>query len=239
MSGSYTVSQSGSESRRWWRIAGALALAHIVLMLASFSLQKVAPLGSTSSTVVADHIQLSMSKGFAGGYLTVLSFLVFMIDAALITRLVRGRSMASQWWSSTASATAGLYVATTFVGLAALGGALYDGHRGASVSLVTTLVDVHWFAIFLATAALGAFTLALCCAAHCTRSLPRWVSYSGAVVGALCILTVPGARIGLTNLATVVWLIWFALFAIVSLRAPGSHVADETEPTSTEFVGVK
>jgi hypothetical protein len=231
MSDSEAVAYSGSESVRWWRVAGALAVVHVVLMLASFSVQKVAPLGSAKATVIADHVTWSMSKGFVGGYLTLLSFLVFLVDAALITHLVRGYGVASQWWASTARASAGLYVATTFVALAALGGALYDGHHSAPVSSVTMLVDVHWFAIYLATAALGLFTLGLGCAARSSAALPAWVSYSGVGVGALCILTVPAARAGLTNLATVVWLIWFVVFAIVMMRSPKAHATTDTAAT--------
>jgi hypothetical protein len=222
---------STSDTNRWWRVAGALALVHVVLMLASFSLQKVAPLGSSTATVVADHVDWSMTKGFAGGYLTMLSFLVFLLDATLMTRLVRGRTDASQWWASTSAAAGGLYVATTFVGLAALGGALYDGHHGSAIGVVAMLVDVHWFAIYLATAALGLFTVALSCAARVSRTLPRWLTHSGVAVGTLCVLTVAGARAGLTDIATVAWVVWFVALAIVAMRAKQTVNIDEAAPT--------
>lgn len=220
---------------RLWRIAGGLAIAHVVLMLGSFTLQKVAPLGASQAVVIADHVQWSMAKGFTGGFLTLLSFLVFLVDATLIARLVRGRTETSRWWAATAAAAAISYVATTFIGLAALGGALYDGHHGAPVTTVTALVDMHWFAIYLATAALGLFTLALAGAGHAAAALPRWTSYTGYLVGAICILSVPAARSGLSDMATLVWLVWFVAFAIVALRRPRQAVIDR--PAASVLVG--
>ncbi len=220
---------------RLWRVAGALALAHVVLMLGSFTLQKVAPLGSSQAVVVADHVRWSMTKGFTGGFLTLISFLVFLIDATLIARLVRGRTETSRWWAATV-ATAGVgYVATTFVGLAALGGALYDGHHGAPVTTVRALVDVHWFAIYLANAVLGVFTLALASAGYAAGALPRWISYTGYLVGAICILSVPAARTGLSDTATLLWLVWFVAFAVVALRRPRQTVLDR--PSTSVLVG--
>ena len=87
---------SGTTSVRLWRVAGALALAHVVLMFGSFSMQRVAPLGASSATVVADHVDWSMAKGFAGGYLTTLSFLVFVLAATLIGGLLRGGTETSR-----------------------------------------------------------------------------------------------------------------------------------------------
>ena len=72
-----------SPDRRLWTLAGVLALAHLVLMFGSFALQRVAPLDATTATIRADHMDWSMTKGFAGGYLTALSYLLLLVCAAL------------------------------------------------------------------------------------------------------------------------------------------------------------
>ena len=114
--------------------------------------------------------------------------------------------------------------------MAELGGALYDGHHGAPEALVAELNHVHWFAIFLATAALGVFTLAVAAGALLTGVLPRWVAYTGFAAGALCILAVPAAGAGLVNGATLVWVAWFVGLAVAALRGP--RVRPELEPLS-------
>ena len=72
---------SAVSERRLWRVAGGLAIAHVVLLFGSFSVQWVAPLEATQGTVIADHVRWSMAKGFSGGYVTCLSMLVFVLAA--------------------------------------------------------------------------------------------------------------------------------------------------------------
>lgn len=204
---------------RLWRLAGWLALAHVVLMFGSFALQRVAPLGADAATVSADHMQWPMAKGFAGGYLTCLSFLVFLLVATLFAQLLRGDTELSGWLSSTMVAAGAVYVAVTIAAeLAPLGAALFDGHHGAPPTTITALVHLHWFAVYLATAVLGVFTVGLAGAARATGALPRWVSYTGFAVGLLCVVSVPGAGLGLADLATAVWAVWFLGVAVSALR---------------------
>ena len=207
-------------SSRVWRLAGALAIAHVVLMFASFSLQKVAPLGAANATIAADHIAWSTTKGYVGEWLTVLSFLTFLAAAALLTRLLRGATEISQWLSATSLAAATIYVTLTLVGVAGLGTALYDGHHGSALSDVALLVRFHWFAIFLGTIVLGVFTAGVALSVISTRLLPRWVGYAGLVPGLLCLAVVPGLDVSLVNLATVVWVLWFVAIGVTAVRGP-------------------
>ncbi len=85
-----TAATHPSPGRRLWTLAGALAIAHLVVMFGSFALQRVAPLDATADTIRADHMDWSMTKGFAGGYLTALSYLLLLLCAALLARLMRG-----------------------------------------------------------------------------------------------------------------------------------------------------
>ena len=213
------MDEKSNRNRRLWQLAGALAITHIVLMLGGFSLQRVAPLGASPGTVVADHVTWSMTKGFSGGYLVCLSFLVFVLFANLLARLVRGESELSQWLASTITACAAIYAAVTLgSALPALGAALYDGHHGASLATVSTLDHVHWFGVFVATIVLGAFTLSVAAAIWVTRALPRWLAYGGVVAGLACLGGVAGANPDLVNDATLVWMVWFIALAVSALR---------------------
>jgi hypothetical protein len=215
------MDERSNRNRRLWQLAGGLAIAHVALMLGGFSLHRVAPLGASPSTVVADHVTWSMTKGFSGGYLVCLSFLVFVLFASLLARLMRGESELSHWLASTIAACAGIYVAVTLgSALPALGAALYDGHHGAPLSTVTTLDHVHWFGVFVATIVLGVFTLTVAAAIWVSRALPRWLAYCGVVAGVACLAGVAGANPDLVNDATLIWIVWFVALAIGALRAP-------------------
>lgn len=206
-----------------WVVAGVLAITHVALMLGSFALQRVAPLGASSAVVVNDHVAWSMTKGMGGGYLTAVSFLVFMVEASLLSTLLRGTTDQSRWCASTLVGSGVLYVAATFVGLANLGGALYVGHHRADVATLTALVDVHWFSIYVAILALGLFTLATSTAVLLADALPRWVAYSGLAVGAVCIVATPLAG---PNLGTLVWIVWFVALGVSALRRRGQGAHD-------------
>jgi hypothetical protein len=211
---------------------GWLVIAHLVLMFASFSLQRVSPLGAKPATVIADHVTWSMTKGFTGGYLTSLSFLVFLLAATLLARLLRGDTEIAGWLSSTIAASGSIYVAVTFSSLSNLGAALYDGHTGAPLSTVTALDHVHWFGVFLATEVLGVFILAVAAAVRATGLLPRWVAYSGFLVGAVCIAAVAGAGSGLVDAATVVWVLWLAGLAIAAFRVSRVSMSPTSRATA-------
>lgn len=208
-----------------WVVAGVLAIAHVVLMLGSFALQRVAPLGASSAVVVADHVTWSMSEGMGGGYLTAVSFLVFLVEASLLSTLLRGTTDQTRWCASALTGSGVLYVAATFAALANLGGALYVGHHHADVATVTALVDVHWFAVYVAILALGVFTVATSAAVLLTEALPRWVGFSGLGVGAICLVATPWAG---PNVGTLVWLVWFVALGVSATRA----VATESRPAT-------
>lgn len=208
-------------NQRLWRVAGVLAVVHVALMFGSFALQKVADLGAKPSAVSAAFVTFPQGKGFAGEYLTCLSFLVFLLVATLLARLLRGDSEVSGWLSSTIAASGSIYVAVTISSeLANLGAALYDGHHGAPLSSLTALDHAHWFGAFLATVVLGVFTLSVSSAVLVGRVLPRWVGFAGLVAGVVCLASGAGAHTGLNGAATLVWVVWFVALAITALRGP-------------------
>jgi hypothetical protein len=220
-----------------WRLAGGLAIAHLVLMLGGFSLQRVAPLGARSGTVAADYVRWSTTKAFTGAYVDLLAFLVFVLAATLLARLMRGESEVSGWLSSIIAATGSIYVAVTLAtAMADSSAAHYAGRHGAPLATVTALGQVHWFGVALATGVLGVFTLAVAAAAFTTGLLPRWVSYAGVVAGAACLVgAVPGAREGLVDYATLIWMVWFVGLGVAALRRPRLTVV--AAPAVSPIVG--
>lgn len=208
-------------SRQLWRIAGVLAIVHVVLLLGSYALQKVADLGAKQSVVSSAFVTSSFGKGVAGEYVTLLSLLVFLFAAMLLARLVRGEGELSGWLSSSVAASAAIYVAVSLASyLPVLGAALYEGHHGGSLQTVRAFDHLHWFGVFVSTAVLGAFTLAMAVAARVSRVLPAWLAYLGIPVGVLCLAGGEGAHLSLNGAASIVWMVWFVLVGAVALRGP-------------------
>jgi hypothetical protein len=208
-------------SRGLWRVVGVLAIVHVVSLLASYALQKVADLGGKPSAVTSAFVTFSAGKGFAGEYLTCLSLLVFLFAATLLARLVRGDSELSGWLASVVGAAGAIYVAVSLASyLPALGAALYEGHHGAPLATVTTLDHLHWFGAFVSTAVLGAFTLAAAAAIRVSGLLPAWLGYAGLAVGIICLAGGEGARMSLNGAASLAWAAWFVLLGVAALRGP-------------------
>jgi hypothetical protein len=223
------------ENRRGlWRVAGILAIAHVVLMLAGLAGGKVATVGSKPGAYIAAYVDGPLTERLAGACLASASFLVFLLAATLFARLLRGRSELGNWWASTVAASGAIYVAITLaVALPGVAAAVYDGHHGASVSIVTALSDLHYFATFASMAVLGMFTVALAAAAQVSGALSRWVAYPGYAVGLLCLAAVPGAGLGLVDDAMLVWMIWFIVTGIAALRnARSAQVQARTVPAA-------
>jgi hypothetical protein len=222
---------------RLWRVAGALALAHVVLMLGGNSLETTPLLGDTQSNVIADYVTGPMSRPYAGGYVEFLGFLVFLVGALLLARLLRGRTETSGWLAACIAGSGITYVAVTVAtGFAAGGAALYNGHHGAALTTVTTVNDIRNFGFFLSVGVVGVFTLAVAAAAQVTRILPRWLSWTGYVVGIGMVASVAAARVGGVDYASLVWLVWFVALSVVALRGP--RTAAVTRPREPVPAGV-
>jgi hypothetical protein len=214
-------------SQRMWRVFGALAIAYIVLVFVPIPGSGTTPeLGSSRAEVVKHLMNGSMPGKFAGGYEQALSALVFLMAALLLARLVRGSTEWTGWLSSMMSATAIINVASTLtVGSAAGAAAIYDGHHGAPVETVTMLNDVRSFAFFLSIADLGVFTACAGAAMLVTRTMPRWLGWSGIGTGVLCLIAVAGARNGAHNIANLVQFVWWIALAVLALRKPADEAA--------------
>jgi hypothetical protein len=104
------------------------------------------------------------------------------------------------------------------VGFPAGAAAIYDGHHGASLGTVTSVVDIRNFAYFLSVADLGVFTVFAGAAILATRALPRWLGWAGLGVGLLCVVAVAGARSGAHNIANLVHMVWWVVLAVAALR---------------------
>ena len=222
-----TATRAG-DRRRLWLAAGWLVIGHTVLLFGALPFERTPMLGDSPKAAAAALVNGPMARTFAGGYVESLSFLVFLLAATLLARLLRGSSETSRWLASSIAAAGIVFVAVTIaVGFAAGAAATYDGHHGAPLSTVVAVNDVRNFGYFLSVAVLGLFTVCVAAAAQVSRSLPRWISYAGYVAGGLCLVTVPAERSGAMDLASMLWFVWFLALGVSALRAARSRTVAE------------
>jgi len=216
---------SAPARRRLWVVAGALLLAHVVLLFASAAFTHSLQLGDDATAAATALSASSMPGNFVGGYLGLLAFLDFLVVAMLLASLLRRQGEASTWLSSCIAASATTYVAVTIAtGFAAGAAALYDGHHGAPLSAVTAVNDIRNFGFVLSGAVVGVFALSIAGAIRISGELPRWVSVSGILVGVVSIAAVPAARAGLINASTMLSFLWLAALGVAAIRRGGQTV---------------
>ena len=205
-------------ARRLWVTAGWLIVGYVVLTFAGAAFAPDSTLGDTKSHVTNALVTSSMTKVFASGYVEFIAGMVFLVACLLIGRLLRGGGDLDGWLSSTISASAIVFTAVEVAAGAAGAAAVYNGHHGAPLAIVTTVDDIRNVAFSLSGGVAGLLTLAIAAAGRSTSLLPRWLSYTGYVVGTIMIAAVPAAKAGAPQV--LLWFAWLVAFAVAALRAP-------------------
>ncbi len=204
-----------------WRLAGGLAIAHVVLVLGGFSQEKSAMLTDSADVVKRTYAGASVSRVLAGGYVESLGFVVLLPVLIFLARAIGQRTEAGRWATQTALAAGVCYVAVTLAtGMPAGAAALYGAHHGVTDAATLAMVgNVRNFAYYLSILALGAHALGTGIAAVTDGTVKRWVGVGGIGVGILLFAGV--AAQGLTdgaNYASMLWMIWWIGLGITLIR---------------------
>jgi hypothetical protein len=78
-------------SKRAWRVAGVLALAHVVLMLVGFSFEgNLAMLTDGPASARSAFAGLNIVQSMAGGYVEILGLFALLACAAFLCRVGQG-----------------------------------------------------------------------------------------------------------------------------------------------------
>lgn len=85
---------------RLWRVAGALCIAHVVLLLAGYSQQRSPVFGASPSSIVSTYGGAATTKMYIGGYIVTVAWLILLAAVTLLARLVRGTGDVSGWFAS-------------------------------------------------------------------------------------------------------------------------------------------
>jgi hypothetical protein len=203
---------------RLWRTAGALCIAHVVLLLAGYSQQRSPAFGAGPSSTAATYAGVATTKMYAGGFLAMVAWLVLLAAATLVARLVRGSGETTAWFGNLIVAGATLATAVTLGSFAATGAAFYGAKHGYPADTVAVVNGVSKFADFIAIAALGVTALAVGGAGLAGATLPRWTGWVSIAVGIVGVASASGTA--LLNTGTLIVMAWLVMVGVVLLRGP-------------------
>jgi hypothetical protein len=206
-------------SRTAWRIAGTLAIGHVLLVLAGITQQNSLRLGDDAATVAAEYVDGDMARSFAGGYVEALGLLLLLPVVAFLARAVGRRTEIGGWAAQTAFAAGVGYVLLSLSpGLAAGAAAFYGAQDGADPAIVSVVNDVRIFTFFLTMLLLAVHALGFAIGALTDRVLPAWLGWFGVATAIVLLASVPFAAVGAVDYATMLWILWFIALAAVMLR---------------------
>jgi hypothetical protein len=210
------------------RVAGVLALAHVVLMLGGFSLERSTLLGDGVAQARHAYVEGSLARAMTGGYIESLAFVVLLPVLVFLARVFGRRTETGRWAAQTGLAAGVCNVAITLAaGMPAGAAAMYGGHHGADLHTALMVVDIRNFAFFLSLLMLGAHAACVGASARADKVPSRWIGIGGPVVGLLLVVSVAGAGMEWQNYATMAWIVWWVGLAVLLLRNRGIVAADE------------
>lgn len=200
------------------RVAGGLALAHVVLMFVGSGLEPQVEHGTSLAGFTRIVGGADATRTFIGGYVDALSFVVLLPAIVIVALLFSRRTVVGQVAATSFLALGAAYVASTLaVGLPPGAAAMYGLQQGADAKAASMLMDVRNFGFVLQIAMMCAMALALGIAAVAERVDVRWVGWGGVGVGGLGLVATPFAHI----LVMMGWTLWWVGLGILLIRGSG------------------
>jgi len=221
--------------RRLWQIAGALTLAHVVLIPVGIALQAGPLFTDGAQGITDDYVGDNLARAFTGGVLEALGFLLFVPALVFLGRVLGRGSDAGAWAAQTGMACGLAYVTVTLaVGFPAGAAAMYGVQHGLDVDAGFAINNLRIFSYFLSLLLLGGSTLGFAVAALVDRVHVRWFGWFGMVAGIALLASTPLAGIGQQDLGTLVYLVWLVGVGVLLLRRRGDAPADAvTDPVGS------
>jgi hypothetical protein len=207
-----------SPPRPLWRVAGALALAHVALFAAGIIIR-----GTPTTVPGQEGVEHSWSNGplervLTGMWVDLMAFVVLLPVIVFLARAF-GRTEAAAWASRTAGAAGLAYVVTiSGTGFAAGAAAAWGAGHGLELDTALAVNNIRNFAYFIGATLLGLHALGTGFAALADGVLARWVGWAGVLVGVVALLTGPLAAIGVGTVGFPLWMLWFTALAVTMLR---------------------
>lgn len=204
--------------RRLVRAAGALGLAHVVLLFAGLAVQDTV-LFSEGREGMETYRDGNMALSVLGLYVELLGFLLMLPVLVLLVRLVGRRTEGGRWAAQTGLAAGLGYLVLTFSpGVAAGVVSMHAMQNGVDVDTAWTLNNLRVVTYVASLMLLGVHALATGIAAL-SDGWGRWaVGWAGVATGAVLLTAPLLLQPNLHDLTTLVWLVWWAVLSVRLLR---------------------
>lgn len=209
-----------------WRVAGGLAIAHVVVMMAGFSQEKSTMLTDSNDVVRNTFAGAHGSVVLAGALVEASAFLLVLPVFTFLARALGRRSESGRWAAQTGLAAGVVYVAATLaIGFPPLAAALYGSQHGVTDGAVLALVvNLRNFGYYLTLLALAVQAMCVGISALSDSVMRRWAGFGGLGVGVVIILSVATqGLVGMADVATLVWMIWWVGLGVSLIRAPATQ----------------
>lgn len=204
--------------RRLVRVAGALGLTHVALLLAGIGLQDTV-LFSEGREGMTTYAEGSLSRSVAGGYVELIGYLLMLPVLVAVAGIV-GRRTGGGRWAAQTSLLAGVgYVVLTFSpGLAAGAVAMHATQNGVDLDTAWTLNNLRVVSYVVSLVLLGAHAIGVGIAARSDRFGTRTVGWFGIAAGVVLLAAPLLLAANLHDLTTLVWVVWWVALCIRLLR---------------------
>jgi hypothetical protein len=207
-----------------WRVAGGLAIVHVVLMMAGFSLQKSTMLSDSGDEVLSTFSSANIPVVLGGILIEGSSFLVLLPVITFLARALGQRTEVGRWAAQTGMATGVVYVAVTLaIGFPPLAAALFASQHGVVDGAVLAMIgNLRNFGYYLTLLVLGFHAICIGASTRGESVRLRRVGWGGIGVGALLVVSVlTQGFIGFADVSTLVWMLWWICLGVALIRTPG------------------
>ncbi len=216
-------------SDRTSRAAASTGLLYVVLVfLGSAAIGGTSGAGRHSLDVdaagVAAYVRdAEPTRVWVGEYVAVLGYALFVVFAAYLWSVVRGRPEPG-WRDGAVLVPAGIYVALVLVATACLAPVLNragdptDAARLLDLRTVLLATAFLFFALWLVGVGVGSLR---------SRALPAWLAWAAVVIGALQLHGTPFATVdpAFTGVPTFAGFAWVAIVSVLLARRGSAAVA--------------
>ena len=209
------------------RAAGALGLAHVVLLAAGLVLSGGgALLEEGRAGIERAYSSGDLTRILGGWFVESVGFVLLVPVAVFLSRHLGRSSEVGRWASRTGLVLGGIYVAITLaVGFPAGAAAAYGVQHGLDVDTAAALNSMRVFAYLLSLLCLGAYVICIAVSARADGFSPRFIGWLGLVTGVSLVAAAPLAVFSLQDLPTLLYFVWWVGLCVALLRgrkaAPG------------------
>jgi hypothetical protein len=207
------------------RLAGGLAIVHVVLTFVGLAVARPPLFEDGASGIRESYVDADLAQVMTGGLVETFGFLLMVPTMVLLAMLLGTSSATGRFAARTGFACGMVYLAVVIaVGFPAGAAAAYGAHHGLDLDVALAVNNVRFFGYVLSLPFLGAHAIGVACSAL-ADGRSRWVGGFGLAAG-IALLTSPVlAVVGLQDLPSLLWIVWWVGVGVWLLRAPGARPA--------------